>query len=166
MSEPSIRLISSLRVSDLEKYPVWRFANSDETDDTAIQPVKRLPVSTLTGKFVGTRVRLASGDCLWGIVGNFDAKNVEMNEHFVTISIERKGRWFHLARYHDADYAERGPQALARFLGLAIEDIFPISYDVRRFVKGNAAGLTGSISKEPRVRFTRAQIIAMAVPEL
>jgi len=62
---------------------------------------------------------LASGDCLWGIVGNLDARNHEMNEHFVTISIERNGRWFHLARYHDADYAETGPQALARFLGLA-----------------------------------------------
>ena len=84
----------------------------------------------------------------------------------MTISIERKGRWFHLARYHDADYAERGPQALARFLGLAVDDIFPISYDVRRFVKGNTAGLKGSISKEPRVRLTRAQIIDMAVPEL
>ena len=70
MIEPNILLISSLRVSDLEKYAVWRFANGDETDDTAIRPVKRLPVSTLTGRFVGTRVRLASGDCLWGIVGN------------------------------------------------------------------------------------------------
>jgi hypothetical protein len=166
MIEPNILLISSLRVSDLEKYAVWRFANGDETDDTAIRPVKGLPVSTLTGRFVGTRVRLASGDCLWGIVGNLDARNAEMNEHFVTISIERKGRWFHLARYHDADYAERGPQALAGFLGLAVDDIFPISYDVRRFVKGNTAGLKGSISKEPRVRLTRAQIIAMAVPEL
>ena len=31
-----------------------------------------------------------------------------MTEHFLTLSIERNGHWFMLARYHDPDYDESG----------------------------------------------------------
>jgi hypothetical protein len=159
-----MKLISSLRVADLEKHPVWQFT-TDGDEDTAIGPVKRLPVSTLARKVVGTRLQLANGDCVWGVIGNLDTKNAEMHEHFLTLSIKRMSRWFHLARYHDVDYSDRNPQALARFLGLGVDEIFPITYDVRKYVKGNPATLTGRVLKEPRVRLTRAEIIAMAVPE-
>ena len=64
------------------------------------------------------------------------------------------------------DYGVRGPQALARFLGFPVDDVFPISYGVRKCVKGHPAALAGSILREPRVRLTRAEIIGMAVPKL
>jgi hypothetical protein len=166
MIEPKTVPIKSLQVSDLEKHSVWQFAIDERADDTAVRPVTRLPVSTLAGKIVGTRVRLANGEYRWGIVSNLDARNPEMNEHFLALSMERNGRWFHLARYFDSDYGVRGPKSLARFLGFPVDDVFPICYDVRKCVKGHPAALAGSILREPRVRLTRAEIIGMAVPKI
>ena len=88
-----------------------------------------------------------------------------MNEHFVTLSIERNGHWFGLARYHDADYRQRGPSALARFLGLSVGDVFPISYNVREHVKGEFAALAGKVMKRPFEQLTRDELITMAVPD-
>lgn len=155
--------IESLQVSDLEKYRVWEFSTNDPADETAVRPIKRLPVSTLMGRLVGTRISLANGERLWALVGNLDARDAESNEHFVTLSIERGGRWFQLARYHDAGYDENGPETLARFLSLPVDDVFPISYDVREHVKGNPPLLSGIVLKEPRVRLTSSQLIAMAL---
>lgn len=156
--------ITYLRTSDLEKYRVWQFATNNPVDETAVRPIKQLPVATLSGKLAGTRVLLANGERLWALIGNLDVNNAHMNEHFVTLSIERDGRWFHLARYHDPDYDERGPEGLAKFLGLTVDDVFPVLYDVRDYVKGNPPVLAGSVPKEPKVRLTRSQLIAMAVP--
>ena len=82
----------------------------------------------------------------------------------MTISIERGGRWFHLARYHDFDANERGPQQLAAFLDLTIEDVFPISYDLLPHVNGDAKALRGVIQAKPNEVLTREQVIALAVP--
>ena len=70
-----------------------------------------------------------------------------------------------LSRYFDVDYSENGPEALARFLGLDVDEVFPISYDITRYADGNRASLVGSILKEPREKLTRAQLIALAVPQ-
>ena len=99
MIEPKTKPIASLQISDLEKHPLWQFAIDDEAGDTAVQSLKRLPVSTLAGKIVGRhgpvcQRRISGG----GTVCNLDARNPEMNEHFLTLSIERNRRWFHLQR--------------------------------------------------------------------
>lgn len=107
---------------------------------------------------------LANGNRVWALIGNLDTKNARMNEHFLTLSVVHNGKWFDLARYHDHDYVDHGPDALAHFLGLSIDDVFPISYDVRRYAKGEAEALAGTVQKKPRVRLSRAEIIAMAVP--
>jgi hypothetical protein len=138
-------------------------SNNDEGDDTELRPVKRLPVSRLTCRIVRTRVRLANGNYIPALISNLDTEDARMNEHFATLSIERKGTWFELARYHDVDYRQRGPNALARFLGLPVNEVFPISYDVGKYVVGDAAALKGTALKKPRTRLTRAKLIAMPV---
>lgn len=164
MNRHSLRPASGLRASDLEKHSVWMFAPNPTGKEPLVRPVKRVPVSSLTGKLLGTRVRLANNDELWSLIGNLDLQDPEMNEHFVTISIERSGSWFHLARYHDHEYRENGPQALADFLHLGIDEVFPIAYDARGCVKGRPATAKGLIQKEPRIRLSRPEIIQKAVP--
>jgi len=156
--------IEELTVADLEAFPVWQYANSDQRGETAVRPVKRTPGKSLTGRFVGTQVRLANGAKVWALIGNVDASNPRLTQHFLTLSVFREGRWFTMARYHDFDANERGPEALAAFLGLRVEDVFPISYDISRCSLGDPAALVGNIAKEPREKLTRAQIIALAVP--
>ena len=120
MSILETKSILSLQVSDLKKHPVWQFVTDDEEDETAVRPVNRLPVSSLMGRIVETRVRLAKDSSDWAIIGNLGTKNAQMNEHFVLLSIEQKGKWFQLELYFDHKYREHGPGALARFLGLSV----------------------------------------------
>lgn len=98
------------------------------------------------------------------LIGNVDPVNPRRTEHLLTLSVEHGGRWFTLARYHDFDFAEHGFEVLAEFLGLAVDEVFPIAYDIRQWVKGDAGALQGRILKEPRERLSRSGIIAMAVP--
>ncbi len=159
-----MKRIEDLNVPDLQAYAVWQYANIDEAGETLLRPVKRLPVKRLAGKVVGTRVRLANGIVLWGLLGNLDESNPRLTEHFLTLTIFHADRWFTLARYHDLDYGERGPEALARFICLDVDDVFPIAYDIRAVAKGDAKALAGTILKEPLERLSRAELIALAVP--
>ena len=156
--------IEQLQVADLRSHPIWQYVNTDAAGETNVQPVRRIPVESLTGKLVAVQVCLANGNLFWGLIGNLDPKHPQLSQHFLTLSVEYSGKWFALSRYHDPDYTTNGPSALTRFLGLDIDQVFPISYDVTRYVKGDPSALSGKIFKEPRERLTRAQIIAMAVP--
>ena len=160
----NVKPIDSLQVADLQAHPVWQYTNREGGDETFVRPVKRVPVANLSGKVIGTQVTFASGQRAWALIGNVDPTNVRLTEHFITLSVERDGRWFTLSRYHDFDYAENGPEALSRFLGLPIHDVFPIAYDIQEYAEGDLAALSGQIRKEPRERLSRAEIIAMAVP--
>jgi hypothetical protein len=157
--------VENLTEADLVASSVWQYVNSDERGETLVRPVKRLPVKNLTGKEVATRVTLANGSTPWALIGNIDVTNPRLTGHFLTLSILRDGQWFTMARYHDFDAAERGPDALAKFCGLGVDDVFPISYDIAHASLGDPSTLVGMIEKEPRERLTRAQIIALAVPK-
>jgi hypothetical protein len=130
----NIKPVESLTVADLKAYPVWEYLNDDEIGETMARPIEKLPVETLDNRLVGTQVRLANGLDVWGLIANFDVKHPRFTQHFLTLSIERGGKWFYLARYQDIDFASWSPEALARFLGLGVDDIFPITADARRYV--------------------------------
>lgn len=159
------RPVDSLAAADFSMFPVWRFTGSDTPSETYMMPVRRLPTRRLDGCIVASPIRLANGTVLTGVLGNLDTANPRLNQHFLTLSVFRPdGAQFYLARYHDFDAAERGPDALAAFLGLSLEAVFPINYDVSSIVIGQAESLRGTITAEPRERLTRAEVIALAVP--
>jgi hypothetical protein len=157
----NIKPVESLTVADLEAHPVWEYLNDDEIGETMTRPVEKLPVETLENRLIGTQVSLANGLKVWGLLGNFDVTNPRANQHIPTLSIERGGKWFYLARYHDFDFTSQGPEALARFLGLGVDDVFPITVDVRRYVRGDPAALTAIMLKEPQERLTDAELFAL-----
>jgi hypothetical protein len=157
----NIKPAESLTVADFKAHPVWEYLNDDEIGETMTQPVEKLPVETLDNRLVGTQFRLANGLEVWGLVGNFDVKNPRATQHFLTLSIERGGKWFYLARYHDIRFTSEGPEALARFLGLGVDDVFPITVDVRQYVRGDPAALTAIVLKEPQERLTDAERFAL-----
>jgi hypothetical protein len=158
-----VKPIESLTIADLMVAAVWQYANRDGPGETLVRAVKSIPVNSMTGKVIGTRVRLANGTQAWALIGNVDADDPRRTEHFLTLSVEREGKWFFLARYHDSNYADHGPQALSRFLDMTVDEVFPISFDVRQYAKGDPAALQGSIPAKPRAELSRAEIIAMAL---
>jgi hypothetical protein len=153
----NIKPVESLTVADFQTHPVWEFLNDDELGEMMMQPVAELPVESLDNSVIGTRVRLANGSQVWASFGNFDVTNPRATQHFLDISIERGGKWFHLARYFDVGFSAHSPEELARFLGLHVDDVFPITVDVRRYVRGDPAALTAIVLKEPRERLTSAE---------
>jgi hypothetical protein len=159
----NIKPVELLTVADLEAHPVWEYVNGDEFLDTLVRPAKEIPVESDFRKEIGAQVRLANGLQVWALIANVDATNPRIAEHCLALSIERGGKWFFLARYHDLDFATQGPEALARFLGLTVDDVFPISVDVRKYVQGDPAALAFVVLKEPRERLTRAELTALAV---
>jgi hypothetical protein len=157
----NINPVESLTVADVKAHPVWEYLNDDEIGETMVQPVGMIPVETLDNRILGSQVRLANGLQVWATIGNFDVTNPRATQHFLFISIERSGEWFFLARYFDFDFTTHGPEALARFLGLPVDDVFPISVDIRRYVRGDPAALAFTVPKEPRERLTDKQLMAL-----
>jgi hypothetical protein len=157
--------VEALTVEDIAGASVWQFTNNNERiGETAVRPIKTTPVKNLNGRLVATQVRLANGSNVWALIGNVDPTNPKLTQHFLTLSVEQNAKWFTMARYHDFDAGERGPQALATFMRLPVDDVFPISYDISRVCEGDPAALVGTIEKEPQEKLTRAQIIGLAVP--
>jgi hypothetical protein len=159
----NIKPVESLTVADFEAHPVWEFVNDDEIGETMVKPVQKIPVKSLGNRVVGTQVRLANGSQIWALFGNFDVTNPRATQHFLALSIERNGKWFYLARYHDVGFTAHSPEALARFLGLGVDDVFPISVDVRRYAQGDPKALTATVLKEPQEKLTDAELTAMAL---
>jgi hypothetical protein len=119
----------------------------------------------VNGCIVGCHIYLANQTLLTGFLGNLDTTNTRFTEHFLTLSVFRSdGAVFHLARYHDFDAIKRSPTTLATFLGLPLEAVFPITYDVSSSVIGPPDVVRGVVTAEPRTRLTRAEVIALAVP--
>src|SRR5215218_10298466 len=116
----NIKPVELLTVADLAAHPVWEYVNVDELFDPLVRPVKEIPVESFLHKEIGAQVRLANGLLVWALIANVDATDPRVAEHFAALSIERRGKWFHLARYHDFNFATQGPEALARFLGLSV----------------------------------------------
>jgi hypothetical protein len=163
--ETSSKPIDQVSYSELSDHPVWEFVpESEDHDETWVRPVRHLPVNSLAGCLVATRVRLANGSSELAILSNIDLDDTPQNEHFLSLSVIKTNReTFHLARYHDIDYVQSGPSALAEFLGLTIKDVFPIEYDISLVAAGAADSLRGVVRQEPSRRLSRSELIAMAV---
>jgi len=164
MIRANAKPVTRIRPGDLQRHCIWRFVSSDEPDETWITPLKGATVSSFTGKVVGTKVVFANQISHWAVFSNIDPTNGWLTRHVLTLSVWTGRRWFHLARYHDPDVQEHGPNALAAAFGLSVSDVFPIQYDLRRYSKVASDCLVGVVEATPRKRLTRAQIIALAVP--
>jgi hypothetical protein len=157
--------VEELAVSDFVSSPVWQYVNDESSfGETALQPIKQIPVAHLTGRLVGSKVRLANGSETWAVIGNVDATNPRSTKHFLVISVLHNGHCFSMARYHDFDWNVQGPDAVAGFLGLQIDEVFPITYDLRRVCHGDPDALCGVIEKNPNERLTPEELMSLAVP--
>jgi hypothetical protein len=155
----------SITVQDLRASPVWEFVHEELTEGNSqfVQPVTDLPVSELALRVVGTEVVLQIGATRWAILGNICLRNLRSTEQFLTVSIEKDGEWFSLARYHDSDAARSGPLQLAGFLGLSVSDVFPISYDISSVAVGLPEVTCGKILAEPKERLSLQELIKLSL---
>jgi hypothetical protein len=162
MKPTSLRQLSP---EAFKTHPVWEFTNADpSSDDAEVRPVGSVPVAHLVNRIVGTQVRLANGEHRWAILGNVDVRKVRSTYHLLTCSVLVNGRWFYLARYHDVGQAEHGPSSLAAALQLSVDEVFPMSYDIRALVsEGDPNAQRGAIDKEPTERLSDDEIMDLVL---
>ncbi len=153
--------LTKLSEKDLQESPVWIGVDSDQ-DETAIRPAKAAPRS-VEGKIVASTFTLKNGSVVPGVMFNL-SDDASLNQHLASAAFLLAGKWFFLARYHDSDVKRSGPVALAARLGLPLDQVFPIQYELTHLFKPPTVAQRGEILAEPRKRLTRAQIIALAVP--
>jgi hypothetical protein len=156
--------VEDIRPEDFAQFPVWEFVLDEEAEsDTLLTPVCALPADHLNGRVVGTAVRLANATMMSAMLCNIDIADPKRTQHFISLAIFDRQAWRHLARYHDADFASNGPEALAAALNLTVSEVFPIAYDLRSTCNGNALCLTGAIAVAPSEILPPGEIIALAV---
>ena len=133
-------------------------------DETYVRPLNQLPVNSLDSRVVSTLLTLANGQKVLGVLGNLDLSDSKLTLHFLDVSIfDSSEKLFHLARYHDVDYAGHGPMALAKFLRLPVEEVFPIHFDISDVAVGKPDCIRGNILREPSNQLSKAELINMAV---
>lgn len=151
-----VKLVIDLTPTDFKAHPIWDLRGEDKkTGETFVSPVEDLPVTDLGNRIIGLQVTLNNGRTVWGLMGNVHLDNLRRTEQFLSMSIFCDGALFHLTRYFDTGLSVRfGPEALAKFLDMNVDDVFPIKYDLRPYVDGNSPPVFGSIPKEPRERLS------------
>ncbi len=157
--------ISKLTIEDCIDFPIWEFTNQDDVDDdeTWVMPVRKLPVTSLSNRLVVTKVCLNNGDKIWCVLSNVTLNSLVHTKHFITIWVFYQNNWFELARYHDVDYGRRGPDALASFMGLSVDEVFPISYNISNLAVGIPDVVRGIIPVDVPGKLSDSELIDMAV---
>jgi len=147
---PIYKRVEELTPEDFAAHPVWEFAPEmegvDGFDWTVVKPVAIAPpVGTLDKRVVGTSVTLANGIRVPAMFGTVDFEKVLRDRKLLGLSLFWNGQWRGFFPPHDFDRPGSQAIALAKALGLAVEDVFPISYDLGEFCTGGPAAIRGEI---------------------
>jgi hypothetical protein len=163
-----VKPVNQLTVEDLSKHPVWEYAIDDEEnvpDETYVRPVADLPVDSLENRVVATKLRLSNGSQVWSVLGCVSLRSARMNQQFLSVSVLRHGEQFFLARYFDLDFMRKsnGPGAFAAFLGLTVDEVFPMAYDISEVAVNRPEALRGLIPPEAEEKLSDDELHELAL---
>ena len=148
------KTIAQLRPPDFQEFPIWTFEGSGN-EDLLLRPVMKWPGTNLSGSVAGSEATLANGAKAFAMFGNVCPDDPRSTRHLLTLSVAMPdGKWFNLARYFEPTVRIFGPTQLAQALGLPVDAVFPIAYDLRKLLVGEEAALHGTILAEPQERLT------------
>ena len=142
-----------LTISDLKRNPVWQFDLHNEwrsgRDETWVKPVKRLPVSDLSNRVIGTEAWTVCGKPLFFVMGNIfldDPKKTEQSLWMKALKGHSERFFLQLSRSSGAK--SNAAEVFAGMLGLEVHEVFPIEYDISALAIGLESVTKGRISKE------------------
>jgi hypothetical protein len=94
--------------------------------------------------------------------GNVFPDDPRATRHLLTLSVALPdAKWFNLARYFEPAVRIFGPSNLSKALGLTVNEVFPIAYDLRSLIIGQEDALRGTILAEPTERLAMQEIRAL-----
>ena len=154
---PEAKPTHKITPSDLERYPVWVFDLANEglpgRDETWMVPVENLPVSSLECCGCLANATLACGRKVIASLWNIHLESLSETQQFGRISLWLDDRWWQLSErsfISDSRTLETHlPIDLASKLGLELQAVFPISYDISEHVNGPPEITRGKITGVP-----------------
>jgi hypothetical protein len=139
----SLKFSNNLTIQDFKEFPIWEFTNKHESvsrdGELVVMPVTDFPVTTLEGRFIGTEVKLANGNLVWAVLLGINLAKAKP----VSSAIFYRGAETYMLRCLAPGVS--GPEQLAQFLGLRVEDVFPICFDISRLAIGAADAVKGEL---------------------
>jgi hypothetical protein len=159
-----MKTVEALVPRDFTEFPIWEYTLSGGIlgGESIVEEVREDVITHLNNRILGTHVMLHNSRLEFCALERLDLDNSLLTEHFLGASFYRNGAWFHLRRYHDFDYDKWGPEQLALFLGLNVDDIFPMKYDLSR-VACLKSNLVGFIQKRPPGILDKDDLIQLAL---
>ncbi len=134
---------SALALEDALAHPVWRYKGEDTLlpgeDEGWVEPVKADFVDDAYGHFFATSVTLADGSSETVLVGNTEPLDPQYNEQVQFFVFFRPGQQF---RWHPVEHSGI---ALAQFLGLEPQHVFPFSFSILRYLIGDPRALERAV---------------------
>jgi hypothetical protein len=153
---------NKLTPKDWKKYPVWTFDSGNEgqpgRDETWMVPVKKLPATDITNGGCRAKATLACAKPITLVLCGVDL-NPEQ-----TLKVMAQYRVKPMTKAERAEYLKpttphfrifvkgewwdselNGPGDLTEGLGLTIQEIFPIDYDISAFAVGIDYAVKGKI---------------------
>ena len=152
-----------LTALDVLAQPIWRFTNDNPNDDFEIEPVDKSSFAELSGLIVASQVEFADSTKHLALHQSVSLAGQKVNDHFLSLTIERGGYWFPLARYHDVSIENYGPTQLAEFIGKSVKEVFPIVYDLREVLGADSSLLVGIVREAPISPLTDAELISLSL---
>jgi hypothetical protein len=152
-----------LTVADVTNYPIWRFTNANPDDDHEIETVNEHSFRNLSGLIIASEVEFGDSSKHLALHQNVSLGGQKVNDHFLSLTVNRDGDWFPLARYHDVSIEKYGPRHLADFMGKAVSDVFPIKYDLREVLNSDSARLVGFVRETPLSPLTDDELISLSL---
>ena len=150
--DPFAKDVGGLTPRDFAKFPVGEYVLATEwipwRDETWVKPVTHLPVDSLANRLVGTTLSLANRQRFFGVLSNISVRHVRATRQFIGVEIFHERKSYALQRAQSPMIPYLNAAGLADALGLRIEQVFPISYDLSGIAVGDAEIIKGSIEAE------------------
>lgn len=146
--------MDKISIDELRKYGVWEYDldernYSSDQDETWVYAVQKLPVDTLENRIVAVDVTLANGRIITATLENIIVNDPVATKEFLAATFWINEKWVFLLRYFDVAYSIFGPKALCKELGMSIDEVFPIKYDITNLAIGAKDALKNVITSEP-----------------
>jgi hypothetical protein len=164
----STRPLNSLQPDDVKKNRLWEFVPSKD-GELWVKSIASRKTKKFSGRLVSCQVTFANDSRHWALIEGIDIDTPEFSRHNREIRLFVEGcGWFHLAQYFDNEEIKkyRGESVLSEMMGLSVDEIFPIEFDVRELSSVDSSCLSGTFEVNPGWGLSKADVMALLVQEL
>ncbi|MCX7112818.1 MAG: hypothetical protein NTX45_22405 [Proteobacteria bacterium] len=160
--------LEDLRPDDFSEF--WLFEYIPSKDGRLwVKPVKAKKIKKFTGRIVASKVILADNSYCSALILGINIETPEFSRHNreLILWIPKLG-WFRLAQYFDSNEikAIRGDDVLCDALEKSLDQVFPISFDLRDRSSIDSPCLTGTFEHDPSWGLSGAEVMQILVDEL